>query len=188
MLLLSVSCRRWVLLVRKVKAIIWMTGQCSVMGPTGWGMVRCDSSILLPRFCCLSQENNMVDPLVGKKRCMAWPSQARTITGKPWKASSWSPVSCWRQNPTTQSSESGGCKPLSPHSVHRHLLLLHPGILATGSLGIGHVTTEMEMHDRKSGCVWKLQPFTLELVVFLDLGQFFLSTGLPGEGADTFYS
>lgn len=127
MLLPSVSSRKWVLLARKVKAIIWMTGQCSVRGPTGWGMVRCGSSILPPRFCCLSQENNMVDPSVGKKRCMAWLSQARTTTGKPWKASSWNPVSCWRQKPTMRSSEPGGCEPVSPHSIHRHLLLLHPG-------------------------------------------------------------
>ncbi|PNJ34229.1 SDF2 isoform 5, partial [Pongo abelii] len=35
-----------------------------------------------------NQENNMVDLSVGKKRCMAWPSQVRTTTGKPWKASS----------------------------------------------------------------------------------------------------
>ncbi|PNI46948.1 SDF2 isoform 5, partial [Pan troglodytes] len=35
-----------------------------------------------------NQENNMVDLSVGKKRCMAWPSQVRTATGKPWKASS----------------------------------------------------------------------------------------------------
>lgn len=149
MLLPSVSSRKWVLLVRKVKVIIWMTGQCSVRGPTGWGMVRCGSSILPPRFCCLSQENNMVDPSVGKKRCMAWLRQAQTTTGKPWKASSWNPVSCWRQKPTMRSSESGGCEPLSPHSVHRHLLLLHRGIPATGFLGIGHVTTEMKMVGRK---------------------------------------
>lgn len=48
-----------------------------------------------------------------------------------------------------QSSESRGCGPLSPHRVHRHLLLLHPGIPVTGSLGIGHVTTEMKMDERK---------------------------------------
>ena len=38
------------------------------------------------------------------------------------------------------------------------------------------------------GCVWKLQPFTLEWVVLPDLGQFFLNTGLVGEGAEAFYS
>ncbi|EAW51121.1 stromal cell-derived factor 2, isoform CRA_a [Homo sapiens] len=51
-------------------------------------MVRCGSNTLPLRYCCLSQENNMVDLSVGKKRCMAWPSQVRTTTGKPWKASS----------------------------------------------------------------------------------------------------
>lgn len=156
MLLPSVSSRKWVLLVRKVKVIIWMTGQCSVRGPTGWGMVRFGSSILPPRFCCLSQENNMVDPSVGKKRCMAWLRQAQTTTGKPWKASSWNPVSCWRQKPTMRSSESGGCEPLSPHSVHRHLLLLHCGIPATGFLGIGHVTTD-EDGRQKTDSVWRLR-------------------------------
>lgn len=49
-----------------------------------------------------------------------------------------------------QSYEYRGCEPLSPHSVHRHLVLLHhPGIPAMGSLDIGHVTTETKMHGRK---------------------------------------
>lgn len=48
-----------------------------------------------------------------------------------------------------QSSKSGGSEPLSPHRVHRHLLLLHAGIPVTGSLGIGKVTTEMTMNNRK---------------------------------------
>lgn len=188
MLLPSVSSRKWVLLARKVKAIIWMTGQCSVRGPTGWGTVRCGSSILPPRFCCLSQENNMVDPSVGKKRCMAWLSQARTTTGKPWKASSWNPVSCWRQKPTMRSSEPGGCEPVSPHSIHRHLLLLHPGIPATGVLGFGHVTLRWRWSAGNSDCVWRLQPFTVEVVVLSDLDLFFLSTRCVGEGAGAFTS
>lgn len=87
-----------------------------------------------------------------------------------------------------QSSESTGCEPLSPHSVHGHLLLSHLGIPATGSLGIGHVTTERKMDIENNNCVWKLQLFTVEMVVFPDLGPFFLSARLVGKGAGAFYS
>lgn len=184
----SVSSRKWVLLVKKVKVIIWMTGQCSVTGPTGWGMMRCGSSILPPRSCCLSLENNMAGPSAGRKRCMAWLSQARTTTGKPWKASSWNPVSCWRQKPTTRSSEPGGCEPLSPHSVHRHLLLPHPGTLPQVSR---HWPCHHWDEDGRQKIVTVFGGFSLLQLKWLFSQTWicsFLSTRLVGEGAGVFNS
>lgn len=87
-----------------------------------------------------------------------------------------------------QSCESRGCKPLSPYSVHRHLLLLHPGIPATGSLGFGLVTTEMKMHDRKQWLCLEASACHTWIDCFPRLGSVLSDTGLVDEGVDAFYS
>ena len=46
----------------------------------------------------------------------------------------------------------------------------------------------MKTDAENSNCVWKLQPFTVEMVVLPDLGPFFVSARLVGKGAGAFYS
>lgn len=75
----------------------------------------------------------------------------------------------------------------SLHSIHRHLLLLHPRVPAMHHLRSGHVLMEIKMHNRR-------QWLCLEAVALhpgigcSPIPESILSRGLAGESTDAFNS
>lgn len=101
--------RRWVRLVRKGKGIIWTSGQFSA-GDLYGSARRLSASVTRPlTHYCQSQGSSMDDQSMAREKFTPCRAPANTACGRPWKASSWSPVRARQAAETpvthTQSSE-----------------------------------------------------------------------------------
>lgn len=86
------SFRKSVPLERMVKVTIWMSGLYYVGVLYGSGMSRYASSTVRQKHCCRWRANSTAGPFKAREKCTRWPAAASTVTGKPWRAFSWSPV------------------------------------------------------------------------------------------------
>lgn len=150
--------------MRKVKAIIWRLGQCSVWSNLlGEGQRKWSSYSSTEVLLSVTGEQ-YGHPSVAKEVRLEGPAKPKQLLKVFMEGIFMKPSDAGRQKATTQRSESAGCEPLSPLSAPRRRLLLRPLDRATGSLASDHVPTEMKMHHRNQLCLG-LQPFTLEVVL-----------------------